>query len=84
MNPAPDLERALRRQLWVSIVVTGLIALLAIAATGVVVLRSDLPLLLQIVIPAIFWVWVVHGAWEFRKIYVRLGAAPSDTESIDT
>ena len=56
---------------------------MAAAVTGMMVLRPDLPLLLQIVIPTIFWVWVVHGIWEFRKIYVRMGAA-SDTESIDT
>ena len=83
MKSAPDVELALRKQLRVSIIVTGLIALLAAAVTGMMVLRPDLPLLLQIVIPTIFWVWVVHGIWEFRKIYVRMGAA-SDTESIDT
>jgi hypothetical protein len=83
MSNARDVEQARRNQLWLSVVVTSVIAALAAAVTWVMVLRDDLPLLVQIAISLVFWAWVVWSAWEFRKIYVRMGVA-SETPRIDT
>jgi hypothetical protein len=82
MNTTRNLERARRSQLWLSVIVTTLLGALAAAVTWKMVARSDLPILVQIALPAVFWIWVVWAAWEFRKIYVRMGA--SETPHIDT
>ena len=78
MNTARDIERARRHQLWLSIIVTILIAALAGAVTWLMLLRSDLPVLIQVIVPAIFWSWVVWGVRELRKIYMRMGIAPEN------
>jgi hypothetical protein len=76
-------QRARRQQLWLSIVVTGLVGALAAAVTWAMVLRHDLPLLVQIALPAVFWIWVVWSGLEFRKIYVRMGISDG-SGNVDT
>jgi hypothetical protein len=83
MNTAPDLDAARRKQLLLSIVVTTLIAALAAAVTLAMALRDDLSLVAQVAISAIIWIWVPWSAWEFRKIYVRMGVN-SEGSGIDT
>ena len=82
MSITRDVEQARRKQLWLSVVVTTLIAALAAAVTWMMALRDD-PLWVQNALFLVFWVWVVWAAWEFRKIYVRMGV-DSETPHIDT
>ena len=83
MSTAPDLIAARRKQLLLSVVVTSLIAGLAVAVTFAMALRDDLSLIARVAISAVIWIWVPWSAWEFRKIYLRMGAA-SETPRIDT
>jgi hypothetical protein len=73
MSVAPNPDAARRKQLLLSIVVTTLIAALAASATFAMLARDDLPLIARVAISAVLWVWVAWSAWEFRKIYVRMG-----------
>ena len=83
MNTVPDLNLARRKQLLLSVVVTTLIAALAAAVTFAMALRDDLSFVVRVAISAVIWIWVPWSAWEFRKIYVRIGAN-SEGSSIDT
>jgi hypothetical protein len=83
MNTAPDRNVARRKQLALSLVVTTLIAALAAAVTFAMALRDDLSLAARVAISAVIWTWVPWAAWEFRKIYVRMGVA-SEKPRIDT
>lgn len=83
MSIAPDLNAARRKQLLLSIVVTSLIAALAAAVTFAMALRDDLSLIARIAISAVIWIWVPWSAWEYRKIYVRMGVS-SESSGIDT
>ena len=83
MSTAPDLNAARRKQLLLSVVVTTLIAALAAAVTFAMALRDDLSLIGRVAISAVIWVWVPWSAWEFRKIYVRMGVN-SEGSGIDT
>ena len=83
MSIAPDLKAARRKQLLLSVVVTSLIAALAAAVTFAMALRDDLSLIARIAISAVIWIWVPWAAWEFRKIYLRMGVN-SEGSGIDT
>ena len=83
MSAAPDIIAARRKQLLVSVVVTTLIAVLAAAVTFAMVVRDDLSLIARVAISGVLWLWVPWSAWEFRKIYVRMGVN-SETPYIDT
>ena len=83
MSAAPDLSAARRKHLLLSVVVTSLLAALAAAVTFAMALRDDLSLVARIAISGIIWIWVPWSAWEFRKIYVRIGAN-SEGSGIDT
>ena len=73
MSVAPDMNVARRKQLLLSVVVTTLIAALAAAVTFAMALRADLSVIVRVAICVVFWIWVPWTAWEFRKIYVRMG-----------
>jgi hypothetical protein len=83
MSTAPDLNAARRKQLMLSVVVTILLAVLAAAVTFAMAMRDDLSLIGRFAISALIWIWVPWSAWEFRKIYVRMGVN-SVGSSIDT
>lgn len=82
-TPNSRLLVARRRQLILSVVVTTLIAALAAAVTFAMALRDDLSLIGRVAISAVIWIWVPWAAWEFRKIYVRMGDK-SEGPRIDT
>ncbi len=82
MSAASDLVAARRKQLLLSVVVTSLIAALAAVVTFAMALRDDLSLIARVAISAVIWIWVPWSAWEFRKIYVRMGV--SSEGGIDT
>jgi hypothetical protein len=82
MNTAPELDAARRKQLFLSVVVIALITALAAAVTVAMALRDDLSLIARVAISAVIWIWVPWSAWEFRKIYVRMGT--SSEAGIDT
>ena len=83
MSAAPDLNAARRKQLLLSVVVTSLIAALAAGVTFAMALQDDLSLIARIAISAVMWIGVPWSAWEFRKIYVRMGVN-SEGSGIDT
>ena len=74
---SPRQRRAIRHQLWLSIVVTGLLLALAAAVTFAMVLRDDLAMVFRVFISAVMWLWAAWAARDFRKIYVQMKADPS-------